>query len=361
VSAHYSSAALVTGGCGFVGRHLLHRLLSLKADVWTIDNLSTGVHPDTWLTEATSREELPGGLIRYTLPEGRLTFIEGDALAFFLGQLGVISRGEQPLLPAFDRVFHLASIVGGRKKIDGDPMEVAFDLGIDSVFFLWAVRNKEKVNKVLYASSSAAYPIHLQGAQGHVALDEAVIDFPNGKIGMPDMTYGWSKLTGEYLAYTAAKHYGLSVACVRPFSGYGEDQDLTYPVPAIAYRAARGDTPMTVWGTGEQGRDFVYIEDCITAMLLAVDRISDGRGVNIGTGRLTSFKELAGLLVSLAGYDTPVVPKIDRPVGVQSRYANPSEMETLLGWKPEFSLEEGMSRVLAEARRRVASGVILED
>ncbi|WP_031500552.1 NAD-dependent epimerase/dehydratase family protein [Bryobacter aggregatus] len=355
------SRALVTGGCGFVGRHLLRRLFSLEAEVWCIDNLSTGVHPDQWLEEATGREELPGGLIRYHLAAGSLTFIASDALAFFLGQLGIIPRGETPLLPDFDRVFHLASVVGGRKKIDGDPMEVAIDLGIDSTFFLWAVRNKERIQRVLYASSSAAYPVHLQDEEGHVALEENAIDFPNGKIGMPDMTYGWSKLTGEYLSYVAAKYYGLSVACVRPFSGYGEDQDLTYPVPAIAFRAARGDSPIAVWGTGEQGRDFVHIEDCITALILAIDRISDGRGVNIGTGRLTNFKELASLFVSIAGYDAPVQPQIGKPVGVASRYANPTEMESLLGWKPEISLEEGMSRVLGAARNRVATGVTLED
>jgi nucleoside-diphosphate-sugar epimerase len=355
------SIALVTGGCGFVGRHLMRRLFSQGAEVWCIDNLSTGLHPDGWLTEAKGREQLPGGVLRYRLENGRLNFIAGDALSFLLGQLGIIPRGESPLLPEFDRVFHLASVVGGRKKIDGDPMEVAIDLGIDSIFFLWAVRNKHRVKKVLYASSSAAYPISLQSENGHIALQENVIDFPHGKIGMPDMTYGWSKLTGEYLSYVASKYYGLSVACVRPFSGYGEDQDLSYPVPAIAYRAARRDKPITVWGTGEQGRDFVHIEDCITAMLLAIDRISDGRGVNIGTGRLTTFKELASLFVRLAGYDAPVQPQIGKPVGVASRYANPSDMEAWLGWKPEISLEDGMSRVLAAAEERVRAGVLLED
>jgi len=80
-----------------------------------------------------------------------------------------------------------------------------------------------------------------------------MIDFTSGELGQPDMTYGWSKLTGEYLSCLAAKQYGVHIACVRPFSGYGEDQDLSYPVPAIAYRVARGDDPVAVWGTGEQG------------------------------------------------------------------------------------------------------------
>ena len=102
-----------------------------------------------------------------------------------------------------------------------------------------------------------------------MALAESDIDFSGGKLGQPDMTYGWSKLTGEYLARIAAEYYDLSVACVRPFSGYGEDQDLSYPIPAIAARAAGQETPFEVWGTGKQGRDFVHIEDCIEAMIIS--------------------------------------------------------------------------------------------
>jgi len=186
-----------------------------------------------------------------------------------------------------------------------------------------------------------------------VALREDMIDFTTGELGQPDMTYGWSKLTGEYLSHLAAKQYGVHIACVRPFSGYGEDQDLTYPVPAIAFRVARGDNPVTVWGTGEQGRDFVHIEDCITAMLLAIDRIGDGSGINIGTGKLTTFLELAGMLIQLAGTSAAVRPFIAKPVGVQSRYCDTSRMEQVLGWKPEIPLEEGLTRVLDAASTRV--------
>jgi nucleoside-diphosphate-sugar epimerase len=223
------------------------------------------------------------------------------------------------------------------------------------LFFLWLVRNKERIGRVLYASSSAAYPINLQREGDHVALQEQMIDFTGGELGQPDMTYGWTKLTGEYLSRLAASHYGLSIGCVRPFSGYGEDQDLTYPVPAIAYRVARGDDPVTVWGTGEQGRDFVHIEDCITAMLLAIDRISDGSGVNIGTGKLTSFLEVAKLFVKLDGRSAEVKPMIGQPVGVQSRYCDPTYMRQLLGWTPGISLEEGFGRVLQAAHDRVAA------
>lgn len=337
-----------------MGRHLTKRLLAAGHDVWIIDDLSTGMHPDKWL-DGFSECRPAGGNLQYLWPSGQsLTFVKEDVALTLLKQLGIVPATNAPAFPRFDHVYALASIVGGRVKIDGDPLGVGMDLAIDSLFFLWVVRNREKVGRILYASSSAAYPINLQKKVGHVALDESMIDFTTGEIGQPDMTYGWSKLTGEYLSHLASKHYGIKVACVRPFSGYGEDQDLTYPVPAIAYRVARGDDPVTVWGDGQQGRDFVHIEDCITAMVLAIERIEDGSGVNIGSGILTTFLEVATLFTKLDGRSAVVRPSIGKPVGVQSRYCNPAHMEKVLGWKPEISLEEGFGRVLEGARERVA-------
>jgi nucleoside-diphosphate-sugar epimerase len=263
-------------------------------------------------------------------------------------------REPEVRLPDFKDVFHLASIVGGRMVIELDPMAVALDLAIDALFFRYVVVNAIRIGRILYASSSAAYPILLQGDEDHVQLKEEYIKF-DGKLGQPDMTYGWSKLTGEYLSTLAAAKHGLHIACIRPFSGYGEDQDLTYPVPAIALRVAKRENPLTVWGTGKQGRDFVHIDDCVEAMLMILEKVSDGRGINIGSGVLTTFIELATLMADIEGYQPVIKPLVEKPEGVKSRYCDPFILNTEIGWTPSISLRDGMSRVLAAAHQRAGN------
>jgi nucleoside-diphosphate-sugar epimerase len=256
----------------------------------------------------------------------------------------------------FDRftdVFHFAAIVGGRAVIDGDPMMVALDLSIDAEFFYWITRQKPE--RVLYPSSSAAYPVNLQTESYSIALKESDIDFSN--MGQPDMTYGWSKLTGEYLAKIASEYYGVHITCIRPFSGYGEDQDLTYPIPAIALRVAKREDPMTVWGSGKQGRDFVHIDDVLDCIFVAMEKISDGTAINIGMGKLTSFLEIIKVLTKIAGYDPVIKPLLDKPVGVYSRYCDMSFVNNTLGWKANISVENGMRRVYEAALRRAEEGI----
>jgi nucleoside-diphosphate-sugar epimerase len=229
-------------------------------------------------------------------------------------------------------------------------MMVALDLSIDAEFFYWITRHKPA--RTLYPSSSAAYPVNLQGENGAIALRETDIDFRN--MGQPDMTYGWTKLTGEFLAQIASKHYGVHITCIRPFSGYGEDQDLTYPVPAIARRAALRENPFEVWGTGKQGRDFVHIDDVLDVTLLAMQHIHDGTAINIGQGRLTSFLELIDIFTDFAGYKPEIKQLLDKPVGVHARYCDGSFVKQRLGWEPSISIREGMRRVFDEAVRKWA-------
>ncbi|WP_409029598.1 NAD-dependent epimerase/dehydratase family protein [Gracilimonas sediminicola] len=343
---------LITGGCGFVGRNFVKRLHKTTDDtIFFIDDLSVGTHPSDWLPDGTPTRKENG--LKFFGDDERMVFLKQDARYFIRAMLDNENHINDTYgldVTRFKDVFHFAAIVGGRAKIDGDPMLVALDLSIDAEFFLWVCR--QKPNRVLYPSSSAAYPVDLQTEEDAIALSESDIDFKN--MGQPDMTYGWSKLTGEYLAYIAAKYYGVSVTCIRPFSGYGEDQDLSYPIPAIARRAALKEDPFEVWGTGQQGRDFVHIEDVMDCTLHAMERITDGRAINIGSGRLTTFLEIIEIFTEFAGYDPEIKKLLDKPVGVHSRYADMSYVNEELDWKPKLSLREGMRRVYDVAVEKYA-------
>ena len=312
--------ALVTGGAGFVGRHLCKALLDRGWDVVCVDPVvqrTGGLSPANWPLYD------PRGYARFT-------YVDQDCRDYF------------HLNEAFDYAFHLAAMVGGRLMIECDPLAVAEDLAIDADFFRYALRVKPK--KVVFFSSSAAYPISLQRRENYILLREDMIDFREN-IGMPDMSYGWAKLTGEYLARLAHQHYGLDVICYRPFSGYGEDQDLTYPFPSICRRAlqSRGAPEITVWGTGDQMRDFIHIDDAVSFVLASVDSICNGDALNLSSGELTSFKRLASLATNAAGFDPVVVGTSDKPEGVFARGGDRARQEAI-GLHPTVSLAEGMRR-----------------
>jgi len=336
-----------------VGRNMVKRLLETTGDyIFMVDDLSVGTHPAGWLPDFSSEMFKDLEIIG---TDERLLFWKGDFrnFLFYLRENPCFLQEKYSLdFERFSDVYHFAAIVGGRAKIDGDPMMVALDLSIDAEFFYWVIRHKP--GRVLYPSSSAAYPVNLQTTKGAVALKESDIDF-KGNLGTPDMTYGWSKLTGEFLAQIAARHYGVSIVCIRPFSGYGEDQDLSYPVPAIAVRAAKKEDPFEVWGTGKQGRDFVHINDVIDFIQILMDNVSDGSAYNIGSGRLLSFIEIIDIFCKIAGYKPRIKQLLDKPVGVHSRYANMDLVFGKFGWHPKISVEEGMERVYNAAVKRLNS------
>ncbi len=342
---------LVSGGCGFVGRNMVKRLYQNTDDhILFIDNLMVGKHPTEWLSEPKIGENKDLEIFG----DGRLLFLYEDFRKTLMHLTSDDRYFQKKYGFDFDKfvdVYHFAAIVGGRAMIDGDPMMVALDLSIDAEFFYWITRQKPE--RVLYPSSSAAYPVDLQTEAEAIALSESDIDFK--KMGQPDMTYGWSKLTGEYLAHIAAKYYDVHITCIRPFSGYGEDQDLSYPIPAIATRVAKREDPMTVWGTGKQGRDFVHIDDVLDCIHVAMDKISDGTAINIGMGRLTSFLEIIDVLTDIAGYKPAIKTLLDKPVGVHSRYSNMDFVNNEIGWKAKITMEEGMKRVYQAALERIAT------
>lgn len=241
---------------------------------------------------------------------------------------------------SYDLVVHCAAVIGGRAKIDGDPLAVATNLAIDSDMFRWALRTRP--GRVVYFSSSAAYPIHLQQEASHRdRLHETDIDLD--RPALPDQTYGWAKITGELLARHAAAE-GLRVHVFRPFSGYGENQSADYPFPAFVRRAANRDDPFEVWGDGTQVRDWIHVDDIVGAVLAAV-RYDIGGPVNLGWGEPVSMGELVMSICDQAGHTPTIALRRDAPTGVHYRVADATKM--LSFYAPTVTLELGIARALA--------------
>jgi nucleoside-diphosphate-sugar epimerase len=247
-------------------------------------------------------------------------------------------------MPHWDLVVHCAAVVGGRATIDGDPLVTAESLSIDAEMFRWAA--VARPGRVMYFSSSAAYPVTHQTGDTPIRLHEELVDPLGYSVDRPDQVYGWSKVTGELLA-ARLRDSGVPVTVVRPFSGYGEDQDETYPFRAILERIRRREDPLTVWGTGEQVRDWIHVDDLVAGALAVVES-GTAEAVNLCTGRATSFLELASLMAQAVGYEPVVKPLADRPAGVAYRVGDPTRM--LRFYEPRVSLEDGIRRALGVAR-----------
>ncbi|PIW69779.1 MAG: hypothetical protein COW08_05365, partial [Ignavibacteriales bacterium CG12_big_fil_rev_8_21_14_0_65_30_8] len=140
-----NNPSLVTGGCGFVGRNLVRRLFKsdTKGDIVIVDDISTGRIPEEWIDVEYEKESISESAIIYHLEKAKkMLFIKNDFL-------NVLLRTDAFYTPFFlennffKYAYHFAAIVGGRLKIDGDPISVAKDLSLDAQFFNWAVKNKE--------------------------------------------------------------------------------------------------------------------------------------------------------------------------------------------------------------------------
>lgn len=240
----------------------------------------------------------------------------------------------------YDLIVHCAAVVGGRLTISGDPLAVAVDLALDSDMFRWAARGNAK--RVVYFSSSAAYPSHLQVPGRHMWEDD--INLCSRTLGVPDMTYGWAKLTGEMLA-GHARDRGVIVHVLRPFSGYGETQDVSYPFAAFIERAKRRADPFDIWGDGDQARDFIHLNDIVGATR-AVMAANDQLPLNVGWGRPTSFNVLAAMITNAVGYDPKYKHHVAQPTGPQWRVADTTRLQRI--YKPTIALEEGIARSLGK-------------
>ncbi len=309
------SVCLVTGGAGFIGSHIVDALLARGDRVRVLDNLSTG-----------RLENLSAAM-------EKIEFVEGDI------------RDEataQKVAEGVDFVFHLAAMVSVPKSME-KPAEAESVNTIGTLNVLTAAR-AAGVRRLIFSSTCAVYG------------DEPTLPKTETMPPRPQSPYAISKLAAEAYCQLFNESFGLETVVLRYFNVFGPRQDPSSPYSGVisifVERMTKGVAP-TIFGDGEQTRDFVFVEDVVRANLLASETPNAaGKIFNVGTGRQVSINHLFKSLADVLRRELSPRYGPPRPGDISHSCASPALANTVLGWSAQISFEEGL--------RRLTTGVVPE-
>jgi len=310
-----SRNVLVTGGASFIGSTLVDALLARGASVRVVDDFSSGVYAN----------------IRRVVEDGSVDLIRGDL------RDPDVSR---KCVAGMDVVFHLAADHGGRGYVDLHQYACSTNLGLDATLFRSAL--DADVEQVVYASSGCIYPLYLQADPGETLyLTEDMEKAPGYD---PDGLYGLAKMAGELTLRAMHDEHGTKTASCRYFTVYGPRGVENHAVIAMIARSFIKQDPFHVWGTGEQIRNWTYVDDIVEGTIRAAETIENGTAVNLGTMERVKVIDAVRMVCELAGYEPEIVLQPDMPVGPMNRVADNALARELLGWEPKVPFAEGLKR-----------------
>lgn len=301
--------ALVTGGAGFIGSHLVDALVEKGVTVTVFDDLSTG-----------KKENLSNVLDRITFTEGCVS--NYDLVAKAAGGADVI--------------FHLAAIASVVRSVE-DPL-MTYKINTSGTLTVFEAARTQSVPRVVYASSSAVY--------GNLP------DLPKSEESpcCPTTPYGLHKMIGEGLAKLYRDLYGLRTTGLRFFNVFGPRQDPSSPysgVISIFKDKITKREPITIFGDGETTRDFIYVADVITALLAAAEKKEARDVYNIGTGVEISLHDVVKALEAVLNISAEVSYAPERTGDIKRSVADIGKAKRDLGWQPTVSFEDGIKKTVA--------------
>ncbi|MFC1907124.1 NAD-dependent epimerase/dehydratase family protein [Chloroflexota bacterium] len=301
--------ALVTGCAGFIGSHLVDRLLKVGYEVVGIDCF-TDYYP----------KEIKKANISNALEHPNFSLIEENILD--------INRDE---FPEVGCVFHLAAQAGVRASW-GRNFEIYTRNNIEATQRLLEFHKGREIQKFVYASSSSVY-------------GEPELPMREDSLLMPESPYGVTKLATENLCYLYYKNYHVPVISLRYFTVYGPRQRPDMAIYRFV-RAVLSGKEITVYGDGEQTRDFTYVDDVIEATLLAANSDVRGEVLNIGGGGRTNINELIKKIERITGKKARLEYVEGQKGDVKDTLADISKVKEVLHWKPRFKIEDGLERYI---------------
>ncbi len=307
---------LVTGGASFIGSHLVDALVVQGASVRIVDNLSSGKLSH----------------IQKHIDQNAVEWIFGDLL-----DPEIVAKS----VAGSQIVFHLAADHGGRGYVDLKQAECSTNLILDGLIF--RACHRASVEKVVYASSGCVYPNYLQT---NPAEEKYLAEDMVGPPYESDNLYGWAKLMGELTLKAYHQQYGLKSASCRYFTVYGPRGKENHAVIAMIARAFIRENPFEIWGTGEQIRNWTYVEDIVSGTLLAAEKIEDASAINLGTMERIRVARAAKMVCEFSGHDPSFKFLPDMPTGPLNRVADNTKACRLLGWQPKFKFREGLKKTM---------------
>jgi len=296
---------LVTGGAGFIGSNLARLLISKGHNVRILDNLSTGYQSNI--------KDLP------------VEFIHGD-----IREQELVERSCRDI----EAIFHLAANIGNVKSLK-NPQEDS-EINVLGTLNVLEGARKSGVRRIVYSSSAAIF--------GELITMPIAEDHPQN----PDSPYGVSKLAGEKHMLCYAKLFGLSVVCLRYFNVYGINQRYDAygnVIPIFADRLLSGK-PLTIYGDGEQTRDFVNVKDVAMANYLGATCANAQGTYNVGSGRSITINQLAQYIKYASGVEAKVEYAPPRVGEVLHCRADISKANRELGFNPEPDIIKGLNQYI---------------
>lgn len=301
---------LITGGSGFIGSHIVEHYQDLAAEIRVLDNLRTGY-----------RKNLDG--LRHVFLEGSVT--DRDAVA--------------KAVEGVDYVFHLAALVSVPESM-AKPGECV-DINVHGLLNVLEASAAAGVKKLVFASSAAIYG------------DNPTVPKLESMLPEPKSPYAITKLDGEYYLDLFNRERGLETAAIRFFNVFGPRQDpkgaYAAAVPIFIEKALKGED-ITVYGDGEQTRDFIYVKDIVGALSFAVETPGVTGVFNAGYGGQMTINDLANKIIASAGSDTKVLHGPERAGDVKHSRSSADKLRSA-GWQPKHSLDDALATTLEFFRR----------
>ena len=313
-------ALLVTGGAGFIGSHLVERLLEAGSRVVVLDSFDSFYDPAIKRRNVERAARHP----RYRLVEGEIR----DARA--VEELFAAER--------FEAVVHLAARAGVRPSIE-EP-ELYTSVNLDGTTTLLEASRKHGVGRFVFGSSSSVY-----GNNDKVPFSES------DPADRPISPYGATKKAGEVLCHAFHHLCGMNVACLRFFTVYGPRQRPEMAIHKFARLLAAGRA-VELYGDGASARDYTYVSDIVDGIVRALDRCSGYHVWNLGGARTTRLDELVRQIAAGLGVPMHVTHRPAQPGDVERTWADVSRADVELDWRPGVTIDQGLEQFLGWFRRQ---------